>query len=298
VNCAGTGECTPGCRTDAQCGARDICQLGTVCQTCPCPPGWCVLNPCRDEDGDGYVPGDDPLVTCPGKKKGDCDDRLADVRPGAPEQCRNYRDDNCDGKYDERDPDCVCPAGLAKCGDSWGCGAIGSQQCNKGCCDSCGQSQKPTCNWGGGTYCAQRYGINPYSGCSYGWTCVECSGCGTQVDPVCATNGSTYDNLCLLQRRTSNQLLHTGACLPGEGIYCDGPAGQLLDGGCGPSGTMYCRKSCPNGTSCGYSQCTQNGACVRDSDCPAGLNPPTPADCDGGTPVMRCVSNACVSACG
>src|SRR5262245_3097293 len=60
VNCAGVGQCAPGCREDAQCGAREICQLGTVCESCPCPPGWCILDPCRDDDGDGYVPGDDP----------------------------------------------------------------------------------------------------------------------------------------------------------------------------------------------------------------------------------------------
>ncbi|MBL8957724.1 MAG: putative metal-binding motif-containing protein [Myxococcaceae bacterium] len=297
VNCSGVGECTPGCRADSQCGERDVCQLGTQCQTCPCPPGWCILNPCRDDDSDGFVPGDDPLATCPGKQKGDCDDRRADVHPGAVELCKNYRDDNCDGKYDERDPTCVCEGAAERCNDSWECGGVGTSQCNKGCCEPCSMPTKPTCNFGGGQYCAQRYGANPVTGCSYGWTCDVCGSCGTTVAPVCGANGSTYDNLCLLNlRRTSR--LHDGECLPGEGMYCDGPVGAVtLDGGCGPSGQLYCRKSCPSGTTCGYSQCTKKGVCLADSDCPAGEAAPTPADCDGGTPVLRCVSNACVSSC-
>ncbi len=297
VNCAGIGQCTPGCRADSQCGARDICQLGTQCQTCPCPPGWCVLNPCRDEDSDGFVPGDDPLATCPGKQKGDCDDRAPDIHPGATELCKNYRDDNCDDLYDERDPTCVCPSGQQRCTDSWHCGGIGTNQCNKGCCEACNTPSNPTCNFGGGSYCPRQYGINPYSGCSYGWTCDVCGSCGTTVDPVCAVNGSTYDNLCQLSLR-SGRLLHAGACLPGESMYCDGQAGSGLDGGCGPSADLYCRQSCPTGTSCGFSQCTKKGVCLVDADCPAGVAPPPPADCDGGTPVLRCVSNACVSSCG
>ena len=300
VNCDGTGACTPGCRADSQCAAREICQMGTVCQSCPCPPGWCVINPCRDDDSDGFVPGNDPTVTCPGKQKGDCDDRAPDVHPGAPELCKNYRDDNCDNLYDERDPQCECPSGQAKCGNSWECGGIGSQTCTKGCCDSCNVSDvKPNCNWGGGQYCAQRYGTNPYSGCSYGWLCDACGGCPTTVDPVCAVNGSSYDNACLLGLRYTKQL-HVGACVPGEGMYCDGPSGggqAVLDGGCGPSGELYCRSSCPSATSCGYAQCTKKGACLADSDCPAGLAPPTPAVCDAGSPAMKCVANACVSVC-
>ena len=39
IDCDGDGQCTPGCRQDSDCPARNICQLGTVCQTCPCAPG-------------------------------------------------------------------------------------------------------------------------------------------------------------------------------------------------------------------------------------------------------------------
>lgn len=299
VNCSGVGACTPGCRADSQCGTREICQMGTICQTCPCPPGWCVIDPCRDEDGDGFVPGNDPTTTCPGKQKGDCNDRAPDVKPGAPELCKNYRDDNCDDVIDERDPTCTCPSGQQKCGSAWECGNVGAVACTKGCCDSCGNNDvKPNCSWGGGSYCAQRYGTNPLTGCNYGWLCDNCGNCPQTVDPVCAVNGSTYDNACLLGLRFTKQI-HTGACLQGEGLYCDGPSGTQggLDGGCGPSGQLYCRASCPNATSCGYKQCTKKGACLVDSDCPAGLPAPTSADCDGGTPSQRCVANACVTSC-
>lgn len=300
VNCDGVGECTPGCREDSQCGPREICQLGTVCQTCPCAPGWCVLNPCRDEDSDGFVPGNDATITCPGKQRGDCNDRAPDVHPGATELCKNYRDDNCDDLFDERDPSCTCPSGQARCGNSWDCGGVGTTSCNKGCCEACGNAgdTKPTCSFGSNQYCAQRYGTNPYSGCSYGWTCDGCGGCPSTVDPVCAVNGSSYDNACLMNLRYTKQL-HKGACLPGEGMYCDGQSGgnTVLDGGCGPGPDLYCRSSCPNGTSCGYKTCTKKGACLLDSDCPAGLAPPTPASCDAGAPALKCVANACVSVC-
>jgi hypothetical protein len=298
VNCQGVGECTPGCSNSSQCDPRDICQLGTVCQTCPCPPGWCVLNPCRDDDGDGYVPGDDPTVTCSGKLKGDCDDRAPDVHPGAPELCKNYRDDNCDGLFDERDPQCVCPSGEQRCTTSWDCGAPGGMGCTKGCCEPCANpGTKPTCDFGAGTYCAQQSGEDPTTGCTYGWACEYCGGCGVNIEPVCGVNGSTFDNSCYLQQR-GVKLLHTGACLPGEGVYCELQGQPQLDGGCGPSGDFYCRQTCPNGTSCGAAQCTRKGACISDADCPAGLAAPPPADCDGGTAALRCVNAVCVSRCG
>jgi hypothetical protein len=290
VNCDGVGKCTPGCRDGSQCGPRDVCQLGTVCESCPCPPGWCVLDPCRDDDRDGFVPGNDPTVSCPGKQKGDCNDGQAAVNPAAPEDCSNYRDDNCDGVLDERDSSCTCPGGEARCTNSWDCpGGPSVQGCWKGCCSACSDTAKPSCSWASG-YCAQPYGVNAVTGCSYGWTCDNCSSCPSTVEPVCATNGSTYDNACLLGLRHLTRL-HDGACLPGEGLSC---LGQGFDGGCGPSGTLYCRSMCAGSTSCGSAVCTQKGACVVDADCPAGL--PLPS-CDAGSLELRCVSGTCSSVC-
>jgi hypothetical protein len=287
VDCDGDGQCTPGCREDSQCPARNICQLGTVCQTCPCPPGWCILNPCRDEDSDGFAASDDPTVTC-AIPKGDCNDRDPTIHPGAPELCSDYVDNNCDGVLDERDPACQCPNSEQRCGNTFDCGAPGSIGCTKGCCVACQQPYMPDCSSSG--ECAVPYGANQNDACIYGYYCTSCSCSGTQA-PVCGNNGVTYNNACVLGISGAEQL-HDGACLPGEGIACKGQLG--LDGGCGPSGQMYCRDLCAPGVTCSLSTCTKNGACVLDSDCPAGL---PPAECDAGTATYTCSNGACVSNC-
>jgi hypothetical protein len=292
VDCDGDGQCTPGCRDDSQCGPRDICQLGTTCQTCPCAPGWCILNPCRDDDSDGYAPVDDGTAHCT-IPTGDCNDRDPTIHPGATEICTNYQDDNCDGLVDERDPNCQCPTGEARCSDSWECGDLGNVGCTKGCCQSCNAGQKPNCTFGGGEYCALPYGVNTQNGCNYGWSCYGCSGCPATVDPVCALNGSTYDNECLLQVQQT-KLLHMGACLPGEGIECLGSFG--LDGGCGPSGQLYCRDQCGGAASCSVGACTKKGACEIASDCEKAMDGPPPP-CDAGTPAFACINGACTGIC-
>ncbi len=299
VNCGGTGECTPGCRDDSQClDPHNICQLGTVCQSCPCPPGWCILDPCRDEDADGYAAATDPGIVCP-IPTGDCDDLNPAVHPNAPELCTNYIDDNCDGITDEHDPACVCPMAEARCFSAFECGDIGVNACDKVCCTTCnGGVQKPDCSTEvGGTYCAQPFGTNPVDGCNYGWSCDDCGSCSSDLNPVCSQNGSTYDNACLLGQANA-VTLHDGACLPGEGILClDSEGADSLDGGCDPGGTMYCRNACADGSSCESATCTKKGVCVLDTDCPAGLPAPTPKTCTVGSPTLACINSACVSVC-
>ena len=51
---------------------------------------------CTDDDGDGYVDGDD----CANGIGGDCNDLDATISPGALETCNDV-DDNCDGEIDE-----------------------------------------------------------------------------------------------------------------------------------------------------------------------------------------------------
>ncbi len=61
----------------------------------------------RDADGDGFV----DALCCNGTECGpDCDDSLADVRPGVAELC-NGRDDDCDGVTDEAGAEPLCPGG-------------------------------------------------------------------------------------------------------------------------------------------------------------------------------------------
>ncbi len=66
-----------------------------------------------DADGDGFV------------AKEDCDDADIEVHPGAPEDCSNDEDDNCDGFKDDDDQDCTSAnagssdLGVDQDGDSW-----------------------------------------------------------------------------------------------------------------------------------------------------------------------------------
>lgn len=75
--------------------------------------GFCVAG--RDEDGDGLCDGDGE----PGAQ-GDCDDALSNVFAGAPENCIDARDNDCDDDVDEdaacasdkdEDEDGYCPLG-------------------------------------------------------------------------------------------------------------------------------------------------------------------------------------------
>ncbi|RMG19361.1 MAG: hypothetical protein D6729_05475, partial [Deltaproteobacteria bacterium] len=60
---------------------------------------------CADADGDGYESS-----ACGGD---DCDDSAAAVHPGAPEACTGGVDEDCDGRVDCEDADCVGVDGCA-----------------------------------------------------------------------------------------------------------------------------------------------------------------------------------------
>ena len=76
------------------CAGRDPYEGGPDLGTPGQPNPWC------DSDGDGLA-----------EDQGDCDDRNADVRPGAVEQC-NGLDDDCNDRIDDdpTGPDRVCPS--------------------------------------------------------------------------------------------------------------------------------------------------------------------------------------------
>jgi hypothetical protein len=78
------------CEFDGKAGSVEILQseqgqISLVCKKTPPPPP----PPCTDMDGDGFC------------SDVDCNDRDAAVRPGAPEVCGNWLDDDCDGQADE-----------------------------------------------------------------------------------------------------------------------------------------------------------------------------------------------------
>ncbi len=87
-----------GCRAAAPlyCNDEDSCTV----DSCD-PVAGCIFSP-RDLDGDGFASG-----ACGGD---DCDDDPrfgANIYPGAPEDCHNRRDDNCDGARDFNDLSCT-----------------------------------------------------------------------------------------------------------------------------------------------------------------------------------------------
>jgi hypothetical protein len=63
--------------------------------------GSCVCGQSGDMDGDGYTVGmSDPRFA-------DCNDQDATVHPQAGEDCQDKRDNDCDGRVDYDDPDCI-----------------------------------------------------------------------------------------------------------------------------------------------------------------------------------------------
>lgn len=275
--CAGSAvkQCVPGCRTNSQCRTDFICSGAVLCQTCPCAPGWCELDPCRDFDGDGYAFTTDPSVTC-SRPTGDCDDSRKDVHPNGVEVCANGMDDDCDGKRDDRDDECnTCSVGQRACANARWCQT--GQQCVMGCCEACPTYDPPPCQPG---ECLLPGGTDR-NGCSMPLVCGACASCSTEYRPVCGLNYSTYNNGCYAQG-ASTPVLHDGVCLSREGVSC------VTSNECG--GSMFCRDAGSD------DRCTKRGACVTDQDCADGVL--VTAFCaDGGIAPLGCSEYRCVTKC-
>lgn len=118
------------------------------------------------------------------------------------------------------------------------------------------------------------------------------------MSPVCGRNYASYSNLCELQQ-AGEQLLHEGACLPGEGLNCDVNNPSLHY--CGDSGQFYCRDTCPQCSSgLLVPRCTKIGACVFDFDCNQQPVPEIVCMADGGSGgslTGTCVNNTCQYQC-
>lgn len=115
IDCADANACTDH-TCDASTGCHEIMNTmpcipaGTCASQGQCNQGQCLaLASDKDDDNDGHV---DAL--CPGGD--DCDDKDADIHPGASESyrrdptCWDLRDNDCNGLTDDADP--VCPKTL------------------------------------------------------------------------------------------------------------------------------------------------------------------------------------------
>ncbi|MFT3840483.1 MAG: putative metal-binding motif-containing protein [Myxococcaceae bacterium] len=270
--CPGTTAktCLPGCRSDDQCEVDQVCGHDVQCLECPCPPGWCEPDPCRDQDHDGYVPSSSGCAA--GKQYGDCDDTEPLVHPGVLEVCRDGVDNDCDGLRDSSDPQCqVCATdGGLSCTDVWSCSA-GGQVCDNGCCVACPPVTHPTSCPPGECLFWGPFGTD---GCAGAEQCEPCASSCANGSTVCGVDFSTYTDECRAMA-LGVPVLHYGACWSSEGVACSGPNGANTS--CGPSGQLYCRDG----------RCAQLGSCATAADCPAALN------CtDGGTAAL-CVDHRC-----
>ncbi len=274
IGCATPKKCVPGCHSDSQCSSGTCNQR--VCVTCPCA-GTCGLDPCRDQDGDGYGADCSPAADLCSNLIGkcDCDDTNPKVHPGAPEICGNGIDDNCNGQVDEG-----CGTCSRSCASTFDCG-LGTAFCQSACCQSCPTLPPQSCPAGG---CSQPNGIDIH-GCAQAPICGKCCACPAMFAPVCGTNYQTYSNPCEAQC-AAVPVLHSGVCLKGEGLECS-PASPCVAG-------MYCRDTCPMCGALLPMRCTQLGACTADYDCPAGLTPP---QCPRGPATFACANHSCQAAC-
>ena len=143
--------------------------------------------PCGDVDGDGFL-----STSCGGD---DCNDANVAVFPGAPEQCSNGIDDDCDALADCDDPDappagcagdalCACDPAFA---DSDGDGHLRAPLCG----DDCNDDSSATCGNAAGLDppdCAEACGGGADEDCDGAIDCFD-SDCATAPNclDACAT---------------------------------------------------------------------------------------------------------------
>jgi hypothetical protein len=114
------------------------CDDGRECtdDVCEEAEGGCISRP-RDRDGDGF--GD---AACDGD---DCNDENPWISPGAPEDCENGLDDDCNARIDCDDPACATRPGCT-CLPSEDCASGGDRDCDgRVGCDDPDCSGLPVC---------------------------------------------------------------------------------------------------------------------------------------------------------
>lgn len=278
-------------------GAPDDCRTARA-ESCGVPVGCDEHG--GDGDGDGYV-------ARPTTGLGDCDDTRAEVRPFAPEDPCNARDDDCDGRVDEvlRDPrgrpgaydGCVQRGGVATavsyyetarhsehCG---GCGVTttDAQDCCGGVptnvntpteCGACGHDCGPNTvcraegrDTNGSVYRCQcaSDGDASWGDCNGSLVMGALDGCETRLDSDEAHCGSC-DVRC-----GANEDCTRGACTCRPGyLDCDGLPGCEVNGATSLTNCGRCGNACAfaNATgTCSMSVCELR-MCTRGfGDCDA-----------------------------
>ncbi|GMU59218.1 MAG: hypothetical protein AMXMBFR34_09810 [Myxococcaceae bacterium] len=215
-----------------------------------------------DQDRDGYSPPED------------CDDTRREVRPGAPEVCLDFLDNDCDRGTDCADTEC---AGRA-CGTAAGSACLGLRCAETAC------SEGTDNDLDGLTDCADPDCAG--QACGVGGTCVnlacqassEQSLCGDGLDndgdtlvdcrdsvdcpmgsPCSDTNACTLGDSCNA----------TGACGPGAPLVCTTPPGTCFASpGVCTADAGVCRYTFTVGATCSDGlTCTKNDTCTSDGGC-------------------------------
>ena len=219
--CRGGTHCEDGsCIADDPCAHVECPNPGEVCQN-----GECVAG-AEDLDGDGFL------------ARADCDDRDAQVHPGADEAC-NGVDDDCDAST--ADGSSACPGRC--CGEEPAC---------RDCCTAAG--------CGDGDWACEDYRCR-CAGLECSGTCHEGGECCTAAD--CGLGGFT----CSGNRCACTGVICSGTC-HAEGVCC-----QASDCGAGDftcsGNACACAGVVCSGTCHGDGECCGAGDCAGGQDCSA-----------------------------
>ena len=274
AGCVGPKTCIPGCHNADKCNPGQICNT-PKCLGCPCP-GFCADQVCKSEsdcpvgsacdyDGNGLEKTCQVGCHIPANCPGNAQCLQTPCTPCPPGQhCA------CLGVCEVG-----CSTGQKSCTSTMDCGSWGSSYCQSamtnagGCCQMCPIYDMPPCM--DPNQCIYGGDVGP-DGCVQGMKCATCTGCSNLDPQVCGINYQTY-GCAAVAKAVGVEVLHTGACLPYEGMDC------LWSNGYCPKGE-YCRDECPN---CAMDQtrCTQTGSCFNSWDCPA--PPGCSAGCDSAS---------------
>jgi len=265
------GVCFP---DDGQCvqisaDDNDPCNDGLYCTTDDhCESGSCVGTGLDCDDGD-----DCTIDAC--DESGDACQNTLDPGAGTTEgpvgdaSCSNEVDDDCDGKTDEQDSECVSCTDNIDCNDSNPCTI---DVCNSGQCTYQDMQNGTACN--DGLYCTEN------DACLSG----SCTGTGRDCRTLtdACNNGvcSESEDRCVAQPKANGT-----AC--DDGLYCT-VSDQCSNGVC-----QLPQRDCDDANTCTTDSCDEdNSRCVHtmnpnpgaegpqgDSTCSNGLDD----DCDGQT---------------